>query len=122
MLNIIPNNLGEAVTKLKKKITYDEYEDIVSGKINNIDLHMTVGVKIRNEWGLISGSNLCDYFLNLGLFHPDDMSGIILEKLFADIRCEKFNLTERINFYREYWVDLGIDVDAAIEKKRKNNK
>lgn len=40
--------------------------------------HHSVGRWIRNEWGLWTGSQLKDYFINKGLQHPDDMSWIII--------------------------------------------
>ena len=40
--------------------------------------HHSVGRWIRNQWGLWQGSPLKEYFLELGVEHPDDMSGIII--------------------------------------------
>lgn len=46
-------------------------------KMNN--LHFSLGMWIRNNWGLWIGSRLQQYCLKRGLNHPDDMSGKILD-------------------------------------------
>ena len=40
--------------------------------------HMGLGLGIRNNWGLWSGSPLAKHMEELGFTHPDDMSGVIL--------------------------------------------
>ena len=43
-------------------------------------LHHSLGMYLRNEYGLWSGdSELYRYLYDLGLRHPDDMSSVILE-------------------------------------------
>ena len=38
-----------------------------------------LGMWIRNNWGLRSGSRLQKYFRDRKIVHPDNMSGIILD-------------------------------------------
>jgi hypothetical protein len=40
--------------------------------------HFSLGMWMRNNWGLWHGSRLSEYFNEHGVHHPDDMSGIIL--------------------------------------------
>jgi hypothetical protein len=42
------------------------------------NLHFTLGMKIRNEWGLWGEGELKQYFESKGIMHPDDMSTVIL--------------------------------------------
>ena len=46
---------------------------------DTIGYHFTLGMWIRNNWGLWGGSRLQKYFLERGLKHPDDMSAAILK-------------------------------------------
>ena len=48
-------------------------EDVATGR-----LHFGFGMWMRNNWGLWRNSELKRYFLDRGVGHPDDMSGIIL--------------------------------------------
>jgi hypothetical protein len=41
--------------------------------------HHSIGMYVRNEYGLWQGGPLQDYFRAKGLRHPDDMSGVLLE-------------------------------------------
>lgn len=41
--------------------------------------HFSLGLWIRNNWGLWRGSRLQSYFFDNGIRHPDDMSGLILD-------------------------------------------
>jgi len=58
---------------------------------------------LRNNWQLWGGSRLSKYFNNLGIFHPDDMSGIILDSYHRYLTDKEIKLEEQINFYQEYW-------------------
>lgn len=43
-----------------------------------IGAHFGIGLWMRNNWRLWTGSRLSRYFNDLGIIHPDDMSTIIL--------------------------------------------
>jgi hypothetical protein len=38
----------------------------------------SIGIWLRNSWGLWNGGPLRDHFWSLGLSHPDDMSALVL--------------------------------------------
>lgn len=54
--------------------------------------HMSVGLMIRNEFGLWRGGPLQSYFLARGVKHPDDMSGIVLEAYGSYLRGEPIDV------------------------------
>jgi len=77
-LNYKPVNLEEAVKQLKI-IHYDTTKPQILEMTENEFLggaHMGLGMWMRNNLGL--WKELADYFNSVGIFHPDDMSGIIL--------------------------------------------
>ena len=68
-----------------------------------ISFHMNLGMVIRNEWGLWTKGPLGDYFHEMGLELPDDMSGILLDSYAHYLNNTQFNLQAEINRCKEYW-------------------
>ncbi len=66
-------------------------------------LHMGFGMWMRNNWGLWKGSRLSKYFNNKGIYHPDDMSGIILDSYYRNKTGKEIKLDEQIKHYQNYW-------------------
>ena len=76
---------------------------IKSGAASPIDMHHGLGMYLRNQWGLWSGSRLADYFHEMGIHHPDDMSGIILDSYVRHLRGDPFSVHAKVREYQEYW-------------------
>ena len=66
---------------------------------------------MRNDWGLWGGSPLARYFNRLGVFHPDDISGIILTSFWRHLNGRPIKLDEQVKHYQDYW--------KKIEEERK---
>ncbi len=73
-------------------------EDEFSGRA-----HMGFGMWMRNNWQLWGGSRLSKYFNDLGIYHPDDMSGIILDSYHRYLTGKEIKLEEQIKFYQNFW-------------------
>ena len=73
-------------------------EDEFSGRY-----HLGFGMWMRNNWGLWKSSRLSRYFNSLGVYHPDDMTGIIFDSYHRKLTGSDINLNEQIKFYQEYW-------------------
>jgi len=71
--------------------------------------HFGIGLWIRNNWRLWGGSRLSKYFNELGVSHPDDMSGIILTSYYRKLNNQDIELEKQIDYYKKFW------------KVRKNN-
>jgi hypothetical protein len=103
--NLKPKNLDEAILQLdklfpdstKQKIAHMEENDFLGNS------HLTTGMWIRNNWGLWKGSELSKYFNELGIYHPDDMSGIILRSFYRHIKSQDYDLDNQIKISQEYW-------------------
>ena len=65
--------------------------------------HFGLGMWMRNNWGLWGGSRLSKYFNEMKIFHPDDMSGIILTSYHRYLTGNEIKLEEQIKYYRNYW-------------------
>jgi hypothetical protein len=58
---------------------------------------------IENNWGLWRDSTLSQYFRKMGIYHSDDMSGIILTSYYRFLIGEKIKLKKQVKHYQEYW-------------------
>jgi hypothetical protein len=88
-------------TKLKvKQWTEDEF----SGRV-----HHGFGMWMRNNWQLWGGSRLSKYFNGMGITHPDDMSGIILDSYHRYLNSKEIKLDEQIQYYKAYWEETKLD-------------
>lgn len=115
----IPKTLDEAVEILYtdiKKQQKDFYEKVKNGQEKLSSYHHTTGRNIRNSWGLWAGSDLRDFFFDLGLYHADDMSGIIFESVQAKIRGNKFDVDAAVKYYQDFWEDQGINTQEKIKE------
>jgi len=65
--------------------------------------HFGFGMWMRNNWQLWGGSRLSKYFNDMGVFHPDDMSGIILDSYHRYLTGKDIKLDEQIKVYQDYW-------------------
>lgn len=68
-----------------------------------VRMHFGLGMAIRNEWGLWTGSQLADSIAKLGVVHPDDMSSLIINAFEYRAKGKKFpireHLLETLEFY-----------------------
>lgn len=104
-INYEPVNLEEAVTQLKiihhdtvkQKIIEMSEEDFLASA------HFGLGMWIRNNWGLWKGKELAKFFESIGIYHPDDMSGIILTSYYRELHGQDWNLDKQVKYYQDYW-------------------
>ena len=98
---------------LEDALNYLEYRtnDEVKSEFMNIEekeviaaAHFSWGMYLRNNWWLWSGmSGISLYFKELGIFHADDMSSIILTSYHRRLNGKEINLDEQVRKYIEYW-------------------
>ena len=113
----IPQNLEDCIKQIDSfwpDSTKDKVrnwtENEFSGKV-----HLSFGMWIRNNWALWRGSRLSKYFNDLGIQHPDDMSGIILTSYYRHLNQKEIRLTEQIQYYKDYWENSN---KKELERKR----
>jgi hypothetical protein len=101
----IPKNLEDCFTQIdsfwpdstKTKVRQWTEEEF-SGRV-----HLGFGMWMRNNWQLWSGSRLSKYFNSYGIYHPDDMSGIILDSYHRYLNNKAIQFDEQIKFCKDYW-------------------
>ena len=77
----------------------------------SVAFHHTTGRSIRNSYNLWENSSLLHKEFNaIGIYHPDDMSGIILETVHRILTGKKIDLKGQVEKYKKYWKMNGRDM------------
>jgi len=111
--NVVPKNLTEAIDLLDRTLP-------VSAKIELRTrapgvFHHGFGRELRNRWKLWEeNSPLVLWFKSNEIFHPDDMSGIILNSFHKHLQGRPIDLDGQIEHYKEYWSHVPADAVANI--------
>ncbi|MFA5540706.1 MAG: DUF6794 domain-containing protein [Bacteroidales bacterium] len=120
----IPKNLDDCFKQLGSilnQMTINEIEGIDVDELAK-RFHFGLGRWMRNVWQLWKGSRLSYYFNNIGVYHPDDMSGIILTSYQRHLKGEDIKLEEQIKHYQDYWIEMNKkeEEEKKVEEDRKN--
>lgn len=81
-----------------------------SGKV-----HHGYGMYLRNNWGLWAFSDLAKNLYEMGIFHPDDMTTIILTSFQRRLKGEDIKLQEQIKYHQDYWRKHGSSIDLKLK-------
>lgn len=100
----IPKDLEDSFKELIAMLHPSLVEEMKSNSEEDmIKYHHGLGIWIRNNWGLWSKSRLTEYFNGIGIFHPDDMSGIIIDSFWRYLNNKPIRLEEQVKSYKEVW-------------------
>lgn len=111
----IPQNLEDCFVQIDEMLSDSlktEFKKVSEKKFMSMT-HFGLGMWIRNNWNLWKGSRLTKYFNEKGIYHPDDMSGIILTSYHRKLTQNNIDFENQINYSKTYWI-------VAQEPKRKN--
>jgi hypothetical protein len=105
----VPINLEDAVSILKEGLDKDDIVEIKQPNFQPSQVHLSIGMLLRNEWSLWDKSTICVVWFkkNYGIDHADDISGLILHCLCADIRGEPRKDKELAKRYIDHWKKIG---------------
>jgi len=101
----IPKDINECIVHFEKRWS-DSLKLVVKKKQESkfvSDAHLAVGMWMRNNWWLWKGSRLSNYFNDLGVNHPDDMSSIILTCYHRYLNGKQFNIKAQVDRFKNYW-------------------
>ena len=97
VLEPVPTTLDECFTALEKVGTPEDRDALKHATERELArYHLSLGMWMRNTWGLWGGSPLAQYFRGLGLRHPDDMSGVILRTYWRHINGKPLELEREV--------------------------
>lgn len=106
-MNTEPKNLADCLIILQESTPADIMEKLKSGELTTTSLHHTAGRSIRNNWKLWGNSDLEQWFQSIGIWHPDDMSSIILDSFVKTLKGEPIDLEGQVKFYQDYWEKMN---------------
>lgn len=73
--------------------------------------HFMAGMGVRNYYGLWQSNGLTKYFNEkLGIYHADDMSGILFEALWNRIHEQTYNPAPTIERFEAHWAKSGTNM------------
>lgn len=106
----VPTTLDEALAALGTLISPEEQKWMrsVRSSIFHGGTHHFLGRYLRNEWGLWEGSALARWFNAQGIYHADDMSGIILESFWRRLNGQEIGLAGQVEECQAYWREQGL--------------
>jgi hypothetical protein len=100
----IPRDLDDALVELDRIMGTKGHEEVIRATEDGmIEYHHGLGTWLRNNWGLWGGSRLSEYFHQLGIRHPDDMSGIIFDSYWRKLHDRPIDLEGQVRYYQDYW-------------------
>ncbi len=100
-----PTTLNEAVVQLNK-IHPDSLKQTILAMTEQVFLrgsHFGLGMWIRNKWGLWKGKELAKYFNSIDIYHPDDMSAIILTSYYRELKGQNWEVDQQVKYYHDFW-------------------
>jgi hypothetical protein len=101
--NYIPKNLDEAISFLDCKWSEKDKEDFKSKEEGAAvaGLHLGTAMAIRNNWGLWREKKtpLVKFFNKKGIYHPDNMTGIIFTSFHRKLNNKPIDLEKQIEYY-----------------------
>lgn len=103
---MIPSNLNECFEVLDIMLTSQDQLNIKQMTEDEFmhASHHFLGQKIRNDWHLWkANSPLFHHLKDMGLWHADDMSGLILTSYWRSKNKKPLQITAQIKAYQDYW-------------------
>lgn len=105
-LNFLETRTSEKMKEWIRCLPDQEFSGIV---------HHGYGMYLRNNWGLWAFSDLAKNLYEMGIFHPDDMTSIILTSFQRKLKGEDIKLQEQIKYYQDYWRKHGVPIEARLK-------
>jgi hypothetical protein len=98
----LPGNLDEALAELDRLL--DDDQRTLLRDYEPYFWHHGLGTALRNCWGLWTDhSPLGDWFRQLGIRHPDDMSAVVLASFHRRLNGKAIDLPGQIAHNQAYW-------------------
>jgi hypothetical protein len=100
----VPLNLDEALLHLACTLEPEVLQAMYEGTEDDMyRYHFGLGMWMRNNWGLWSGSPLNEELTALGLTVADDMSGFLLVSFWRRLHGRPLRIRAQVRGYERYW-------------------
>jgi len=121
--DIVPINLEECLSIIKSSLTPEDIAEIQRSTSNPCQVHFNFGMYLRNSWSIWEKNTpLRNWFKNeYDIEHPDDISGIIMDCLWQDIRNKPRKDKQLTESYKNYWKKIEENPNGEMTLKIDNN-
>lgn len=100
----IPKDIDDCFIEMKRMLHPEFIKKIKESKEQDLVIHhMGLGMWIRNNWGLWSGSHLMKYFYTLGFRHTDDISSAIIYSFWKHLNGLPIEIEKQGEASKNYW-------------------
>lgn len=101
---MIPSTIEECMQEFKNILSPQaQMEFLKIPKDKLFEYHHSLGLWIRNNWGLWAGSELYKHMHDLGFKHPDDMSQAIITEYWNRLNGQPSDLEEDAIKSEDWW-------------------
>ena len=108
VLEPVPTTLQECFVALERELSPEDLQTLRdTPEAEMARFHLSLGMGLRNRWGLWGGSPLAQHLAGLGLRHPDDMSGLILTSFWRHLHGVPLDVEGQVAAYQRYWEAAG---------------
>ncbi len=129
-----PSNLDQAIEIIKKNTNEKDIDYIKSLTEDECSAlaHMSFARGLRNNWYLWWSKKLAkdykeknypqekptivSFFHDLGIYHADDMSGIIVSSFYRDLQGAERDLAGQVQHYIQFWEEQNVNLKEEYEK------
>jgi len=109
-----PRNLTQAMDALDRLLSPESIAQLRDGEVSPVELHLGLGMALRNNWGLWHRSALARWFRRRGIRHADSMSSFILTSYVRRLRGEPIDVEARLEEHERYMREA--EMADAIER------
>jgi hypothetical protein len=118
-LGTIPKDIDEAIQAaiLLLGDATEDFKTMPDGDSAAGAYHFSLGQYIRNEWGLWlkDPSDLKNQMHGIGVYHPDDMSQVILASAWRTLNDKPLDLENYGPIFKKHWEMFGYDVKEEFK-------
>lgn len=93
VLEPVPETLEACFAALEKQLSKDELDAFRASTERELSRYH---LGLRNAWGLWGGSPLAKSFNELGVYHPDDMSSVIIKSFWRHLNGKPPELEQQV--------------------------
>ncbi len=106
--DFFPSTIEEAVNHIVKNIEPEEVGYIKSQ--SSASVHFFGGMAMRNDWSLWEPDTPLkrDAIATYKIAHADDISGLIMDWVWAKVRGEEFDPVKACDIYHKHWAAYGM--------------
>jgi hypothetical protein len=100
-----PTTLNECLDMLTEVLPPSEVEKFKAMEEREAiaRCHHGLGRMLRNNFNLWNESDLKTHFKDMGLWHADDMSGVIMTSFHRHLNGKDLNVEAQVKYYKDYW-------------------